>query len=178
MDNSGEVRLRLLYSEHRISAAVQGLADRITAEYEGEELLMIVVLKGAFVFAADLVRRIRLPVSLDFIRLSSYSDTETTGEVTMIGALSTPVAGRHVLIVEDIVDTGISLEFLLHDLMGQEPKSIRTCALLDKQVRRLAPVSPDYAGIVADDRFLVGYGLDLNERYRELPAIYELVTNS
>jgi len=111
MDNSGEVRLQLLYPENRISAEVQRLADRITADYEGKELLLIVVLKGAFMFAADLARRIRLPVTLDFVRLSSYSGVETTGEVKLINDVSTTVAGKHVLIVEDVVDTGISLDF-------------------------------------------------------------------
>lgn len=177
MENIGDIKLRLLYPENRISAEVQRLADEISADYEGEELLLVVVLKGAFIFAADLARRIRLPVRLDFIRLSSYSGMETTGEIFLASDVGTPVKGKHVVVVEDIVDTGMSLEFLLQRLRQEGPRSLRVCALIDKQGRRRVAVSPDYAGIVCEDGFLVGYGLDLDERCRELPGIYEVVTN-
>lgn len=175
---NGGLELRLLYSEERIAAEVQRLADEISADYAGEELVLVAVLKGAFIFAADLARRIRLPLSVDFIELSSYSGTETTGEVLLVRDAGTSLAGKNVLVVEDIVDTGLSLEFLLADLRRRGPKSLRVCALIDKRGRRRSAVSPDYAGIVCDDGFLVGYGLDLDERCRELPAIYELATNS
>src|SRR5512141_1710860 len=177
MKNVAEVKLRLLYTENRISTEVQRLADEISADYAGQELLLIVVMKGAFFFAADLARCIRLPLTLDFIRLSSYSGTDTTGEVFLVNDIETPVAGKHVLVVEDIVDTGMSLVFLLQRLRSRGPKSLRVCALVDKQGRRRADVAADYTGIVCDDGFLVGYGLDLDERCRELPAIYEIETN-
>lgn len=165
--------MRLLYSEERIAAEVQRLADEITADYAGQELLLLVVLKGAFIFAADLARRLRLPLSVDFVGLSSYCGMETTGAISMTREANTPLAGRNVLVVEDIVDTGLSLAFLLEHLAGRGPKSLRVCTLIDKRGRRRADVSSDYTGIVCDDGFLVGYGLDLDERCRELPAIYE-----
>ena len=173
----GEVKLRLLYTENRISTEVQRLADEITADYAGQELLLIVVMKGAFFFAADLARRIRLPLTLDFIRLSSYSGTDTTGKVFLVNDIETSVAGKHVLVVEDIVDTGLSLASLLLKLNCRGPKSLKVCALIDKQGRRRADVTADYSGIVCSGGFLVGYGLDLDERCRELPAIYEIETN-
>ena len=175
MQQSGEVDLRLICPENRISAEVQRLADKITADYAGQELLLIVVLKGAFIFAADLARRIRLPLTLDFVKLSSYNDMETTGEVSLVYDTETSVTGKHVLVIEDVVDTGLSLAFLLQRLRRREPKSLRVCAMIDKQGRRRVDVTADYTGIVCDDRFLVGYGLDLNERCREFPAIYEIV---
>ena len=177
MQQSGEVELRLICPENRISAEVQRLADTISADYAGQELLLIVVLKGAFIFAADLARRIRLPLTLDFVKLSSYDDTETTGEVSLVCDIGTSVTGKHVLVIEDVVDTGLSLAFLLQRLGRRGPKSLRVCAMIDKRGRRRVEVTADYTGIVCDDGFLVGYGLDLNERCRELPAIYEVVTN-
>ncbi len=177
MENLGDIKLKLLYPEDHIQDAVRRLADRISDDYEGEKLHLIIVLKGAFIFAADLARRLRLPVTFDFIRLSSYCGMETTGDVSMINDCITPVRGKHLLVVEDIVDTGTSLQFLLQWLVRNEPKSLRVCALIDKRGRRRMPVVVDYAGIVCDDGFLVGYGLDLDERCRELPGIYEVVTN-
>lgn len=175
---NGEAGLSLLYSEERIAVEVQRLADEISADYAGEELLLIVVLKGAFIFAADLARRIRLPLAVDFVKLSSYRGTETTGEVSLTRDAETSLAGRNVLVVEDIVDTGLSLSFLLENFRRRGPKSLRVCTLIDKQGRRRAEVTSHYTGIVCADGFLVGYGLDLDERCRELPAIYEIATNS
>jgi hypoxanthine phosphoribosyltransferase len=177
MENCTESDLRLLYSEERILSEVGRLADEISTDYAGHEITLLVVLKGAFFFAADLARRIRLPMILDFVRLSSYSGTETTGEVALVGDIGADIAGKHVILVEDIVDTGLSLSFLLRGLSLRGPKSLRVCVLLDKRGRRRAEVSADYTGIVCDDGFLVGYGLDYDERCRELPAIYEMVTN-
>lgn len=174
---NGELELRLLFPEERIAAEVRRLADEISADYAGEELLLVVVLKGAFIFAADLARRIRLPISIDFVELSSYSGMETTGTVSLTRDVRTSLAGRNVLVVEDIVDTGLSLSFLLADLRKRGPKSLRVCALLDKRGRRRTDVSIDYAGMACGDRFLVGYGLDLDGRCRELPAIYEIAGN-
>ena len=156
---------------------MQRLAEQICFDYAGQELVVIVVLKGAFLFAADLVRRIRLPLQVDFIKLKSYQGTMTTGEVLLVKDADIPLAGKHVLVVEDIVDTGISLNFLITTLQSRKPASLKVCAMIDKPERRQSPVSPDYAGIVCRHGFLVGYGLDLDERWRELPAIYELIAN-
>ncbi len=174
MENIGEVRLRLLYPENRISAEVQRLADQITTDYAGQEILLIVVLKGAFIFAADLARRIRRPLMLDFVRLSSYSGMETTGEVFLVNDIEAPITGKHVLVVEDIVDTGLSLEFLLRNIESRRPRSLKVCALIEKRGRRRVDVKVDYTGIVCDGGFLVGYGLDLDGRCRELPEIYTI----
>ena len=178
MEDMGEEKLRLLYPEKRIAAEVQRLADEISAEYAGKELLLVVVLKGAFIFAADLARRITVPLSLDFVRLSSYSGTETTGTVCKDGDIQMQVTGKHVLVVEDIVDTGTSLTYLLEDLKSRGPESLKVCALIDKQGRRRREdLVADYTGLVCTGGFLVGYGLDLDERCRELPSIYEVMSN-
>lgn len=177
MEGNGAFNLRLLYSAERISAEVRRLADTISDDYEGRDLLLVVVLKGAFVFAADLVRRIKIPVTLDFIQLSSYSGTETTGTARLISDMPTPVAGRHVLVVEDIVDTGLSLNFLLERLRLRGPESLKVCALIEKKGRLRVDVAADYRGLTCTGGFIVGYGLDLEERFRELPAIYEVVAN-
>ena len=170
--------MSLLYSEGQLAAEVQRLADRISADFAEEELVVIVVLKGAFIFAADLLRKLRIPLTVDFIRLKSYQGISTTGEVILLNDVTTPLEGKHVVIVEDIIDTGISLEFLLHHLRGKGPKSLKVCALIDKPCRRRALVTADYSGFTCADEFLIGYGLDLDERNRELPAIYKLLTNS
>src|SRR6185369_15835 len=144
----------------------------------GREILIVVVLKGALFFAADLVRALRVPVQMDFVRLSSYAGTETTGEVLIKQDLGTDVAGRHVLVVEDIVDTGLTLTFLLNLLRQRGAESLSVCTLIDKKERRLAQLVPDYVGIACSGGFLVGYGLDLDERMRELSAIYHLTENT
>ena len=170
--------LRLVYSEQEISDQVQRLAAEISSDYAGQELVLIVVLKGAFMFAADLARRIRVPLALDFVKLKSYQGSASTGEVLLLEDTGLPLAARNVLVVEDIVDTGLSLAFLLEHLAGREPKSLKVCAMFDKRGDRRCRVAPDYAGIICDRGFLVGYGLDLDERYRELPAVYEVVNSS
>jgi hypoxanthine phosphoribosyltransferase len=177
MGNIEGTGLRLVYSEERILTEVQRLAAEISRDYAGQEIILIVVLKGAFMFAADLARQIRLPMTLDFVRLSSYSGMDTTGEVMMGVDTGADIAGKHVILVEDIIDTGLSLSSLLRSLNLKEPKSLKVCVLIDKKGRRRVEVGAEYTGIVSNDGFLVGYGLDLDERYRELPAIYEIVTN-
>ena len=174
MEDFGDITLRLLYPPERISAEVRRLADAISADYAGGELLLVVVLKGAFIFAADLVRCITIPFQLDFVRLSSYSGANSTGEVRVFDDIRIPMTGKDVLIVEDILDTGLSLRFLVDKIMAKSPKSIKVCALIDKKGRRCTEAAADYVGITCSDGFLVGYGLDLNEGYRQLPAIYEL----
>lgn len=133
---------------------------------------MIAVLKGAFVFLSDLIRHIDAPVEIDFIRLASYGSGTIPGELQVISDITTPVAGRDVLIVEDIVDTGRSLDLLVRMLKDRGAKSVRICALLDKPYRRVVDIPLDYVGFNIPDVFVVGYGIDLGERHRELPDIY------
>lgn len=171
------LNLRVRYSKERIAAEVSRLAAEISAAYSGKELLVVVVLKGALFFAADLLRALRIPVKMDFLSLSSYDGTSSTGNVTVKQDLSTDVAGRHVLVVEDIIDTGLTLSFLLDLLQQRGAKSLGVCTLIEKNQRRQVDITPDYIGISCADGFLVGYGLDLDERMRELSAIYEIVEN-
>lgn len=167
--------LRLLYSREEIQEAVRRLGKEISRDYEGKPLLLIGVLKGAFVFLADLLRTISIPVQVDFVRLSSYGHrTETSGEVKMTKGLECNPKDKDVLIVEDIVDTGLSLKFLIDELMTLGPKSVKVCALLDKRHRRKVEVPLHYVGFEVERGFVVGYGIDYNERYRELPDIYVL----
>lgn len=171
------LELRLAFPEKRIASEVIRLADEISVDYAGEELHLIVVLKGAFMFAADLARHIRLPLAVDFVRLASYSGTESTGTVTITQDIESAITGKHVLVVEDIVDTGLTLSFLLENLRCKGPKSLKVCTLLDKRAQRRLYLTVHYAGITCNDGFLVGYGLDLDEQCRELPDIYEVVHN-
>jgi hypoxanthine phosphoribosyltransferase len=165
--------LDLLFSEDEIRAAVESMARSIEEDHADKELLVIAVLKGSFIFLADLVRRIRLPLEIDFIWLSSYGmERYSSGEVRIRKDLDASVTGRHVLLVEDIVDTGLTIRFLQEHLEKRGPASISLCALLDKRIRRKLPVEFDYTGFVVEEGFLVGYGLDDGERFRHLPAIY------
>jgi hypoxanthine phosphoribosyltransferase len=176
MEEFKEMGLNLLYSEEQILAEVRRLADEISADFAGQEVVLLVVLKGAFFFAADLARRIRLPLILDFVRLSSYSGMETTGDVAQSGGIGTDIRGKNVILVEDIVDTGLSLSHLIQSIGKMGPKCLKVCVLIDKQGRRRVDVTAEYTGIVCTGGFLVGYGLDLDGRCRELPAIYEIIT--
>jgi hypoxanthine phosphoribosyltransferase len=166
---------QILYSREEIASVVDRLAAEIARDYRDRDPLFIGILKGSFVFLADLVRRLDFPLELDFIRLSSYgSGRESSGTVRVVQGLRTGVRGRHLLVVEDIVDTGITVAFLLDYLKKKNPASVRLCALLDKPSRRRVPVTIDYTGITVPDKFLVGYGLDFDEKYRNLPDIYAL----
>lgn len=167
--------LNELYSKERIQTEVARLAKEISADYAGERLLVVVVLNGAVFFGADLVRELTIPVEMDFVKVSSYSGTETTGTVLVKKDLEQDVAGRHVLVVEDIVDTGLTLTLLLDLLRKRGTKTLKVCTLVDKKERRLAEIEPEYVGITCSGGFLVGYGLDLDERMRELSAIYEII---
>ena len=163
--------MRCLYDRAEIEAAVTRLASEITRDYQNKHPVLIGILKGVFIFMSDLVRNLDFPLELEFVRLSSYQGTETTGEVTVVGGLQTPVAGRAILVVEDIVDTGLTTGCLLEILRRENPVSLRLCALLDKPARRRVPININYLGFTAPDRFLVGYGLDCDEQYRNLPDI-------
>jgi len=170
----GGLRLHLRYPAERIRAEVERLAREISCDFAGETLLVVTVLKGAFFFAADLVRQLKIPVELDFVRLASYAGTASTGQVRLVKDLEIPVAGRHVLVVEDILDTGLTLACLLESIRNRAPRSLRVCTLIDKRERRRVDCPVDYAGITCAGGFLVGYGLDLDERFRELPDISEV----
>jgi len=171
-DGNTPVDLQPLFTREQIAAAVTRLAGQISADYAGKEVVLVVVLQGAFIFAADLAREISIPVVFDFIRLSSYDGMETTGEPFLLVDTSIPLQDRHVLIVEDIVDTGISLSYLLQALQARNPASLRTCALIDKMERRRVDIQVEYRGLLCTRGFLIGYGLDLNGSWRQLPAIY------
>ena len=151
------------------------MAGDINRDYRGKNPVIIGVLKGVFIFMADLVRRLNLSLEIEFVRLSSYgSDRETSGKVRFMQDLQCPVEGRDVLIVEDIVDTGITADFLMEYLNKKKPASLRLCALLDKPSRHKIPVNIDYLGLTVPDKFIVGYGLDCDERYRNLPDLWYL----
>ncbi len=168
-------RLHILFSRVEIEAAVSRLASAITGEYHGKNPLLIGILKGSFVFLADLVRLLDFPVEVEFIRLSSYrSGCETSGKVKVVQGLRCPIKGRDVLVVEDIVDTGITIAFLIDYLRKKKPASLRLCSLADKPSRRQVPVTIDYLGFTVPDKFLVGYGLDFDEKFRNLPDICAL----
>jgi hypoxanthine phosphoribosyltransferase len=165
-------QLKILISRDDIAKAVDRLASEIERDYQGKQPLLIGVLKGAFVFMADLIRQLNLPVELEFVRLSSYGAArESSGSVRVIQGLKTPIKGRDVLVIEDIVDTGISISFLLDYLRKKKPASLRLCVLTDKPSRRRVPVSIDYLGFTVPDKFVVGCGLDFDEKFRYLPEI-------
>jgi hypoxanthine phosphoribosyltransferase len=168
-----ELPLKTLFSKERIAAEVKRLGEEISRDYLGREILLVGVLNGSFMFFADLARTISIPLVIDFVRLASYgSDTRSSGIVEMRKDLELPVSGRHVLVVEDIVDSGFTLESLYHRLLLREPASLKICTLIDKRKHREVEIEADYVGLTLDDGFIVGYGLDFDERYRNLPDIY------
>ncbi|MBI5746715.1 MAG: hypoxanthine phosphoribosyltransferase [Nitrospirae bacterium] len=151
---------------------IKELGRRISIDYEGKDLLVVGVLKGAFAFFADLIRAIRLPVRVDFIMVSSYGvKSKSAGRVKVISDLTADIAGQDVLIVEDIVDSGLTVNSLKKNLLSRRPKSLRFCALLDKQERRKIDVVIDYVGFKIPNKYVVGYGLDYQDKYRNLPYI-------
>ena len=168
---SSEPEPRILISRKEIATAVEKLAAEITRDYLGKYPLLVGILKGSFMFMADLVRHLDLPLEIDFVRLSSYGGTESSGKVSQVQGLLTPVKGRDVLLIEDIVDTGLTTGFILDYLSKQTPGSLKLCALADKSARRRRSVVIDYLGFTVPNKFLVGYGLDLDEKYRNLPDI-------
>jgi hypoxanthine phosphoribosyltransferase len=162
----------VLLTEDQIQARVAELGAQLNADYAGLEPVLISVLKGSIVFLADLVRSMELPLSIDIMEVSSYgAATETSGQVRILKDLSNPIEGRHVIVVEDIIDTGLTLNYLLRYLREKGPASLRICCLLDKPARRLTEIPIDYVGFTIPDRFVVGYGLDYGERYRNLPYV-------
>ena len=162
----------VLFSEEQLKNRVREIAQQITADYQGKEIMLISVLRGSFVFMADLCRAIDLPCTLDFMAVSSYGKgTKSSGQVQITKDLSEDISDRHIIVVEDILDSGNTLSYLLKLLEARHPASIRLCTLLDKPERRTKPVHVDYSGFSIPDAFVVGYGLDYDEKYRNLPYI-------
>lgn len=160
-----------------IAKKVKCLAQHISEDYAGKELIAIGVLKGAFIFLADLIRELTIPSRVDFVRLASYgSNATSSGTIRMTKDVELDITGRDVLIVEDIVDSGLTIAYLIKHLKSFSPKSVKVCAFIDKTERRDVQVPIDYVGLVVKHGFLVGYGLDFNEKYRVLPAIYRIVS--
>jgi len=163
----------VLVSEDQIRAKVAELGAQLTADYAGRPLTLVSVLKGSLPFMADLMRAISIPLTIDLMEVSSYGGavTETSGLVRILKDLSASIEGKDVVIVEDIIDTGLTLNYLMRYLRGKNPGSLKICALLDKPARRLVEIDIDYRGFSIPDRFVIGYGLDYGEAYRNLPFI-------
>ena len=163
---------KVLLSEEQLSQKIAELGEEISKDYQGKEIVAICVLKGAILFMADLARAVKVPMALDFMAVSSYGNgTSTSGTVRILKDLDNSIEGKHVLVVEDIIDSGVTLKYLLKNLKSGKPASIRHCTLLHKPERRRVEVDIDYCGFTVPDYFLVGYGLDYAEKYRNLPFI-------
>ena len=162
----------ILFTEEQLAQITARIAARINEDYKDKNLLLVSVLKGSLVFMADLMRQITIPCAIDFLSVSSYgSDTSSSGEVRILKDLDQSLEGKDLLVVEDILDSGNTLSFLLKNLSARNPASIRLCTLLDKPERRKADVQADYIGAQVEDKFIIGYGLDYAELYRNLPYI-------
>jgi hypoxanthine phosphoribosyltransferase len=161
-----------LLTPEQIASIVKDLADRISNDYSGKELVLICILKGAFIFLSDLIRNLHIPAQIDFVRLASYgSGTKTSGRIEITKDIEISIEGKDVLIIDDIIDSGRTLQFLRDRLALANPRSVKICALLDKKARREVEIEADYIGKEIDDVFVVGYGIDFNEDYRNLPEI-------
>ena len=162
----------ILFTREEVEATVKRLAAEISQDYHGKNPLLIGILKGSFVFMADLIRLLDFPLEVEFITLSSYGrGRESSGKVRVVKGLGAEVKGRYVLVIEDIVDTGLTISFLLDYLRKKKPASLKLCALTDKPSRRKIPVAIDYLGFTVPNKFIVGYGIDWDERFRYLPDI-------
>lgn len=169
--------LRILITRDRIAAKVAELGAQITADFSGESVVLIGVLKGATIFLADLAREIKLDVSFDFIAVSSYGGSQQhSGEVKLVKDVDHSMEGKNVILVEDILDTGLTLTYIRKLLQAHQPRSVKIATLLDKASRRIQPIRADYVGFEIPDEFVVGYGLDFAERYRNLPDVCVLET--
>jgi len=164
--------LKPLFSKQDIHKAIKRLAAAISRDYRGEEVICVCILKGSFMFTSDLIRQIKVPTVVDFIRVSSYgTGMESKGEVTITKDLEMDISGKNVLIVEDIIDSGLTLKWIRDMLASRNPRSLRIVALVDKKARRKVDVPCDYVGFTIEDGFIVGYGIDHAEKYRNLPDI-------
>ena len=165
-------KLKVIIPKEEIAQRLTELAAEIRRDYKDKNPLLIGVLKGSFVFLSDLMRSMNIPVEVDFVRLSSYgAGKENSGKIKLVKDVETPIKGRHVLVVEDIIDRGLTVRFLLDYLSFRKPSSLKLCALFDKPSRRKVEVPIDYVGFTIPDAFVVGYGLDLDEKFRYLPDL-------
>lgn len=165
-------RVRVLLSEEEVDARIQAIGEQISKDYEGKQVHLVCVLKGGSFFLCELAKRITVPVSLDFMSVSSYgSSTKSSGVIRIVKDLDDPLKDKHVIVVEDIVDSGRTLSYLMKMLQDRQPASLSLCTLLDKPDRRVIDVDVDYTGFQIPDEFVVGYGLDYDQRYRNLPYI-------
>ncbi|NLU42014.1 MAG: hypoxanthine phosphoribosyltransferase [Firmicutes bacterium] len=162
----------ILFNEKQIETRVRELGELISRDYSGKNPVVIGILKGSLIFMSDLIRRLTIPLNIDYVAVSSYGrSTDSSGVVRIVKDLDEPIEGRHVLVVEDIVDTGLTLRYLLDNLQSRGPLSVAVCVLLDKPSRRKVDIKPDYCGFEIPDEFVVGYGLDYAENYRNMPFI-------
>jgi hypoxanthine phosphoribosyltransferase len=165
-------KITVMYSEEQIEARVREIATEISRDYAGEEVHLICILKGSIFFTAELAKRISVPVTLDFMSVSSYGDgTESTGRIKIIKDLDENIAGKNVIVIEDIIDSGRTLSFLMDMLSVRKPKSLKLCTLLNKPERRVVNINVDYIGFDIPDKFVVGYGMDYAQKYRALPYV-------
>jgi len=163
----------ILLTKEEIEKQVARLAQEISRDYQGKYPLLLGILKGSFVFMADIIRLLEIPVEIDFVRLSSYGSSRvTSAKIKVVQGLHTPVKGRDVLVIEDIVDTGLTVGYFLDYLRKKRASSLKLCTLFNKPSRRIIPIPIDYLGLTIPNRFVVGYGLDYNERFRNLPDLY------
>jgi len=168
-----EMKKEVLFGRDLIAKRVEELAAQISRDYRGREPVVVGVMKGAFIFMADLIRHLDIPCVVDFVRLRSYgSSSVSSGRIELTKDVETDVAGRDVLIVEDIVDTGLTLTYLVEVMRARKPASLKVCAFIDKRLRREVPFEADYVGFTMDDGFVIGYGLDFNEQGRFLPDVF------
>ncbi|MGD9394739.1 MAG: hypoxanthine phosphoribosyltransferase [Dehalococcoidia bacterium] len=169
---SSEVKLNVLFTAGEIAAAVEQLAAEIRRDYSDKNPILIGVLKGSFVFLADLVRELNFPLQIEFAQLSSYGHgKESAGKIRVVKEVEGDIKGRHVLVVEDIIDTGLTAQFFLEHLRAKQPASVKLCSLTDKPSRTQVEIDIDYLGLTVPDKFIVGYGIDWDERFRYLPDI-------
>ncbi len=172
---ASQTKLSVLFTSEQIAAAVKRLAAEIKRDYRGKQPVLIGILKGSFVFLADLIRLLDFPLEVEFIRVSSYGGgRESSGKIKVVSDIQSEVVGRDVLLIEDIIDTGLTVAFLLDYLRQKEPSSLKLCALTDKPSRTQVKINIDYLGFTVPDKFIVGYGIDWNERFRYLPDICAL----
>jgi hypoxanthine phosphoribosyltransferase len=167
-------RSNVVFTKDQIQKRVKELGDLISKDYQNDEVILVCNLKGAFIFLADLCRNIEAPIAIDFIATTSYKGTATTGEVRIIKDLKMDIRGKNILIVEDIVDTGYTLEYIINYLKLHKPNEVKVVTFLDKRCKRLVDVPIEYIGFEVKDQFLIGYGLDYNEKYREMDYIADL----
>ncbi len=168
----------MLYSKEEIARKVWEVANQISKDYYSKELVLLGILKGSFIFLADLVRNLHIPLEIDFVGLASYgSQSQSSKEIKITKDIELPIEGKDVVVVEDVIDSGLTVSFLMEMVRAKKPNSLRLCVLVDKGERREVEIRADYTGFRLERGFIVGYGLDLDEKYRHLPDIYTVIDN-